>query len=184
MSQPIRTGIQGKGILLRPIDRQDLPLLRSFVNDPEVMYFSNVYWPVSDDRQERWFEVMSQASDAVWFAIANSGSAQEEVVGTCCLVGIDWIGRLAELRIRIGNKAFWGQGIGTEATRCLVQYGFSHLNLERIWLRVFATNERALRLYQKVGFQVEGRLRRAARLPGLTDDIILMGLLREEWQVL
>jgi RimJ/RimL family protein N-acetyltransferase len=176
------TGIQGEGVLLRPVCRKDLELLRQFVNDPEVMQFSNVYMPINDYRQEQWFEQMSKSADSVWFAIADSRQEQEKVIGTCCLVGIDWVGRSAELRIRIGDKDAWGQGLGTQASCCLLGYSFGDLNLERIWLRVFASNERATRMYQKLGFQVEGRLRRAAVVGGVVEDVILMGLLREEWR--
>src|SRR5688500_8279578 len=123
-------GIQGEGVLLRPVCREDLLLLRHFVNDPEVMQFSNVYTPINDYRQERWFEEMSKSADSVWFAIADNRQGQEMVIGTCCLVGIDWVGRSAELRIRIGDKRAWGQGLGTQASRCLLRYGFGDLNLE------------------------------------------------------
>jgi RimJ/RimL family protein N-acetyltransferase len=145
------------------------------------MQHSNVYSPINDLRQERWFEEISKSSDAVWFALADTHQEMERLIGTCCLVAIDWVARQAEFRIRIGDKAAWGQGVGTEASRCLLRYGFADLNLERIWLRVFASNERAIRLYQKLGFQVEGRLRRAAVIRGSVEDVILMGLLREEW---
>ena len=47
--------------------------------------------------------------DAVWFGVEALSSG--ELVGTCCLVDIDWIGRVAELRIRIGAKHAWGTAI-------------------------------------------------------------------------
>lgn len=167
-------------ITLRSLTQADLPILRQFVNDPEAMRGSGVYWPIDDLRQENWFQSVSKAHDTVWFGIEMVESAA--LVGTCCLVGIDWVSRLAELRIRLGDRTAWGQGIGTEATRLLVQYGFVDLNLERIWLRVYASNQRAIHLYEKVGFQHEGRLRRAAYIHGVAEDVLLMGLLREEWQ--
>jgi diamine N-acetyltransferase len=173
-------GIRGEKVLLRAIGRGDLETLRSYVNDPEVMHFSNVYRPIPDIQQERWFEAMTKSDSNVWFAITTS--QDEKLLGTCCLVEMDWVSRSAEFRIRIGDKSAWGTGVGTDASRCLLRYAFADLNLERIWLRVFASNERAIRLYQKLGFQVEGRLRRAAVVGGVVEDVILMGLLREEWQ--
>lgn len=176
------TGITGKGVVLRPLTRADLPLLRDFVNKPEVMQYSNVYWPIDDLRQENWFQGVSQSQEAVWFGIEVEQEAGRALAGTCCLVGIDWVSRLAELRIRIGDSQVWGHGVGTEATRLLVAYGFTDLNLERIWLRVYASNGRAVHMYVKMGFQQEGRLRRAAYIHGTLEDVLLMGLLREEWQ--
>lgn len=173
--------LRGERVALRALARADLEVLRGFVNDPEVMRFSNVFHPVSDAQQEQWFEGITRAGDAVWFGVERYEEKDRKLIGTCCLVGVDWISRLAEFRIRLGDKSAWGCGLGTEASRLLVRYGFMDLNLERIWLRVFASNARAVHMYTKLGFQVEGRLRRAAFIQGAFDDVILMGLLRTEW---
>ncbi len=174
------TGMVGDKVRLRAIVRADLETLRGFVNDPEVMQFSNQYHPVSDAEQAAWFESIGRAQDSVWFALDDVQGNEPKLVGTCCLVGIDWVSRLAELRIRIGDKDAWGGGLGTEATRLLLGYAFEGLNLERVWLRVFATNERAIRMYEKVGFQREGTLRRASFINGQMLDVVVMGVLREE----
>lgn len=175
------TGIRGSVVCLRALCRGDRETLRRFVNDPEVMHFSNVYHPITDVQQDAWFEQSSTASGSVWFGIEDCREATSMLVGTCCLVGIDPVARNAELRIRIGEKQAWGGGLGTEATRLLVRYAFQDLNLDRIWLRVFAFNDRAIRMYENLHFQIEGRLRKAAYVKGKAEDVILMGLLRSEW---
>jgi RimJ/RimL family protein N-acetyltransferase len=175
------TRIHGATVLLRALEREDLPPLRSFVNDPEVMRFSNTFRPISDEQQEAWWERTSRAADATWFGIEDIRSGRGKLVGTCCLVDVDWVSRVAELRIRIGAKGAWGHGLGTEACGLLVAFGFEHLNLGRIWLRVFGSNGRAIHLYEKLGFVTEGTLRRAAFIQGVTEDVVIMGLLREEW---
>jgi RimJ/RimL family protein N-acetyltransferase len=175
------SGLTGDQILLRALVSADQETLRSFVNDPEVMRFSNTFHPIGDGEQARWFESIGRASDSVWFGIVDARESTNKLIGTCCLVGMDPIVRLAELRIRIGDKTVWGHGLGTEATRLLVRYGFNDLNLDRIWLRVYASNERAIKLYGHLGFQVEGTWRQAARVDGHPEDIVLMGLLRVEW---
>lgn len=178
--KPIDAGLRGNSVALRAITNADLDTLRSFINDPEVLKFSNVYRPVSDGQQAAWFASIDGASSQVWFAIDRLDDAS--LIGTCCLVDIEWIGRVAELRIRIGDKGAWGKGFGSDACDRLVEYGFQTLNLERIWLRVFAPNTAAIRMYEKLGFVVEGRLRRAWHFQGVTDDVIVMGLLRDEWK--
>jgi RimJ/RimL family protein N-acetyltransferase len=171
----------GSKVRLRAVERGDLETLRRFVNDPEVMRFSSAYEPISDVRQERWWEATSAATDGVVFAVEDIRADDPQLIGTCSLVGVDWITRLAELRIRIGERSAWGQGLGTEACEHLLRYGFEDLNLERIWLRVYASNERAIGMYAKLGFVSEGRLRRAAYIRGLAEDVVIMGLLRPEW---
>lgn len=172
--------MHGQAVRLRALTSSDQELLRAFINDPEVLQFSNVYRPISDVQQQAWFHSAVTNDHQAWFGIETLAPA--ELVGTCCLVDIDWVGRVAELRIRIGDKAAWGKSLGHEACALLVDFGFRHLNLERIWLRVFARNPRALQVYRKLGFVEEGRLRRAWRLAGVTDDVIVLGLLRDEWR--
>ena len=64
----------------------------------------------------------------------------------------------------------------------LLRFGFEQLNLNRICLRVFAENERAIRLYEKTGFQHEGRWRQAEYRHGRYHDMLWMSVLRDEWQ--
>jgi RimJ/RimL family protein N-acetyltransferase len=52
----------------------------------------------------------------------------------------------------------------------------------RVWLEVYEYNKRGLRVYENVGFRVEGRLRQDTFREGRYWDTILMGILREEWQ--
>ena len=82
---------------------------------------------------------------------------------------------------RLG-KAYWGKGYGQDAVRTLLDYGFRHLNLARIALRVLADDERAVGAYRKAGFVEEGRLRAHAWYDGARHDELVMSVLREEWQ--
>jgi RimJ/RimL family protein N-acetyltransferase len=175
------TGIRGHKVTLRALVREDLEALRTMVNDPEVMRTSNVYRPISDLEQTAWWERALKDPHAVWFGVEHMQGARGRLVGTCCLVDIEPVGRKAELRVRIGDKGSWGKGLGSEACALLVRYGFRELNLERIWLRVLDDNERATKLYEKLGFVLEGRLRRSDFVGGAYHDMILMGLLRDEW---
>ena len=177
-----RDGLKGKSVRLRGLERADLDALRAIVNDPEVMRFSNTYRPISDVEQSAWLEAALQCSTSVWFGIEDARRAPPPLVGTCCLVDIDTVGRKAELRVRLGDPRSWGGGLGTEACTLLVEHAFAELNLERIWLRVFDHNVRALRLYEKLGFVIEGTLRRHDWVGGAWRDTTLLGLLREEWR--
>ncbi|MBI1945864.1 MAG: GNAT family N-acetyltransferase [Deltaproteobacteria bacterium] len=182
MTDDRRGGYRGTNVRLRALERGDLEDLRAMVNDPEVMRFSNSYRPISDVEQAAWLEGVVKNGSAVWFGIEDARRGASRLVGTCCLVDIDPIGRKAELRVRLGDPDSWGGGLGTEACALLVQHGFLEVNLERIWLRVFDHNMRALRLYEKLGFVVEGRLRRHDWVGGDRRDTVILGLLREEWR--
>ena len=104
------------------------------------------------------------------------------MIGNSGFFNIDWRNRGAELGIVIGDKAYWNKGYGTEVMRLLLHHGFTTLNLHRIFLRVFEGNPRAIRAYEKAGFVHEGRMRQAEFRDGKYLDVLLMSVLRPEWQ--
>jgi diamine N-acetyltransferase len=104
-----------------------------------------------------------------------------KLIGTCAFDHINWHVRYAEFGIVIGEKSYWNRGFGTEAVRLLVMHGFNTLNLNRIFLHVFDTNPRAIRAYEKAGFTLEVRERQAEFKHGKYTDILLMGILKDEY---
>lgn len=94
-------------------------------------------------------------------------------IGYVELREINWRQRSGELRICIGEKAYWGRGYGTDAMRLFLDFCFDSLKIEYIYLRVYRSNARAIRCYMKSGFAVEGLLRAGRR--DWDDDIVLMG---------
>jgi len=172
--------IRGERIALRPVDPEhDLEACFQWFNDPEVTRHLGRVDPPITRTQER--EVLARQTDpdrGAFFAIeAEDGT----FIGTCAILGIWHRTRTGNVGIAIGDKRYWSRGYGTDALRTLCAYGFVELNLQRIGLRLDATNERARRCYEKCGFQVEGRLRRAAYSQGRYVDELVMGVLREEF---
>jgi RimJ/RimL family protein N-acetyltransferase len=99
-------------------------------------------------------------------------------VGSANLFHFDLYAGHAEAGISLAAEAR-GRGVGTEAVRQLVEFGFRRRNLRRIHLQAIASNLGALRSYEKAGFVVEGRLREHAWVRGAYEDIVLMGILRD-----
>jgi RimJ/RimL family protein N-acetyltransferase len=89
---------------------------------------------------------------------------------------------VAWLGIGIGDREQWGKGYGREAMELVLRYGFHELNLHRIQLTVFEYNERAIALYEKLGFRREGVYREFMQRDGKRYDMLLYGLLRREWE--
>lgn len=115
-------------------------------------------------------------SDALSFIIEKADT--KKAIGSCQLLNINWIHRNAELQIRIGEGGFQGKGYGSEAVRLLVDFGFKDLHLHRIYLHVFSSNARAIKAYEKCGFEREGVLREAAYIDGGFVDVVAMAILR------
>jgi diamine N-acetyltransferase len=168
-----------ENIRLRPLQRKDAHLLYEWITDRELVIHNSPYFPVSELDHEAWIErMMTKQSDLVIFAIDEIAS--DKSIGTCQLLNINWIHRSAELQIRIGDASNQGKGYGTETVRLLCQFGFYDLNLHRIYLHVFADNQRAIRAYSKSGFVQEGVLREAGWIDGKRVNVVVMGLLKND----
>lgn len=116
-------------------------------------------------------------------AVAFVVDVDRTAVGRASLFDIDPFAHHAEAGISLLPEAR-GRGIGTEAIRQLVEFGFVRRNLHRIHLQAIQSNTAALRAYEKAGFVVEGRLREHAWVRGAYEDIVLMGILRSEQTLL
>jgi RimJ/RimL family protein N-acetyltransferase len=103
------------------------------------------------------------------------------LVGNCSFFDLDWRNRCCEIGIFIGDKEFWGRGYGTQVMRLMLNYGFNTLNLNRVYLRVYESNPRGIRCYEKAGFRHEGRLRQAIFQDGRYIDLLMMSVIRSEW---
>jgi RimJ/RimL family protein N-acetyltransferase len=177
--------ILGEHIRLRAITREDLPLFVEWLNDPEVTHGLMHFLPMSIEDEVDWYEGMRKQPQAERPLMIDILTEEGwEPIGDCGLFGIDWRIRQAEFGIVVGAKQHWDKGYGTEAIKLILQHGFNTLNLNRIALRVYENNPRAIRSYEKAGLQTEGRLRQGHFDNGEYVDVILMSILREEWEMI
>ena len=143
-------------VRLRALERADLPRSLAWVNDPEITRFTGTLYPVSAAEEEAWYERLQNDPAQRIFALEIEGGLH---VGNGGFRDIQPVPRKAELWIYIGDRSRQQSGVGTAAIRELVKFGFERMNLHRIWVRVFAYNERALKAFEKCGFTREGLLR-------------------------
>jgi RimJ/RimL family protein N-acetyltransferase len=172
--------LRGERVVLRAIEREDLPNYVRWLNDPDVLEYFGFYRPLSLAQEEQWYENMLQARDTLNFAI----EVDDEHVGGCGFANINHQDRNAEVGLFIGVKEMWDQGLGADTLRTLLRYGFDCLNLHRIYLRFFAENARGRRCYEKVGFKEEGRFREHMFRHGRWIDELRMGILENEWRAI
>ena len=85
---------------------------------------------------------------------------------------------LASIDILIGDKNYWSKGYGYDAMKTVMDYGFKKLKLRKIELKVFSYNKRAIKLYKKIGFLIEGRRLKSIFYNGNYYDEIEMGIFR------
>ncbi|MFC4597849.1 GNAT family N-acetyltransferase [Cohnella hongkongensis] len=173
----------GTSIMLREYRREDLPWIRQWVNDPDiVVHLSDIFlYPHAEQSTESYVESMLEGrSDSKGFVIADL--ATEAYIGQISLDAIDWKNRVGKIGIVIGSQEHMGRGFGTEAMKLLVDFAFREMNLNRLELEVYDFNERAIRSYLSCGFVQEGRLRERQYKKGRYWDVIQMGLLKSDWK--
>ena len=174
--------LKGEKVVLRAFERADLERIHQFNNDVEVELAGGGDPPMPQSLARLQAEYDSRASkggrDNADFVIEADGKC----IGVCGLERFDETAQTCELGIGIGDKEYWGQGYGRDTVRILLDYAFRLRNMRKVWLRVWGNNERAIRCYRACGFVEEGRLREHVWSNGRYEDLIYMGVLRDEWQ--
>jgi len=174
--------LQGKRVLLRALQRDDLESLCRFNNDLEIELAGGGDPPMPQPLEFLQAEFAAQASsggrDNARFAIEADG----KFIGQCALFNFDSTARTCELGITIGDKDYWGKGYGGEAIQLLLDYAFRLRNQRKVFLCVNGNNARAQRAYLACGFVEEGRLRQQVWSNGAYDDLVYMGILSDEWE--
>lgn len=169
----------GDKCYLSPISFDDLEKYTEWVNDMEtglyVLFASKVY-----DLQKEKTALENLTKNNCVMAIVDKDT--NKAIGFCGLHNIDEVHRTATFGISIGDKSYWGHGIGTEATNLIVDFGFNILNLNSISLEVVDFNKRAIKCYEKCGFKSVGKKRQAIFKAGNYHDLLLYDILASEFQ--
>ena len=173
--------LTGELVVLRPVDEGDYEALAVAMADPDVTRLTGSHGEIGEEKARQWYRTRKYQTDRLDLAIVDKASG--EVVGEAVLNDWDPDNQSCNFRILIG-AAGQGRGLGTEATRLIVEYGLEEIGLHRISLGVYAFNPRAQRAYEKAGFKVEGVLRDALLWDGEWVDEIIMAVLAPDWEAL
>jgi diamine N-acetyltransferase len=167
--------LRGQRVTLRPVEWADQAQIVAWRNEPHVMRGLFSYRPLSLAQQEQWFAAYLNSQGERLFIVEAEGGIP---IGTVGITNIDFRNRRAEYgRMLIGDRSYLRRGYATEATLLLLDYAFEELNLHRIYLKVLADNDAAVRLYRRCSFEVEGRCRDAYFAEGRFHDVLIMAVL-------
>ncbi|MEU9591161.1 GNAT family protein [Streptomyces sp. NPDC048219] len=181
MDFSVKPVLTGDRTVLRPFTEADAEHMWEIVNDPEVVRFT--FPPdsaLTPERLRDWYGSRGARPDRLDLAVTDP--ADGELLGEVVLYEWDPVNRSCTFRTLIGPRGR-GRGVGTEATRLIVGHGFEQAGLHRVQLEVYGNNHRALRVYEKAGFVVEGVRREAAWRDGEWVDEVVMAVLDREWAV-
>ncbi len=176
--------ILGERVALGPSMRSQIPTIYRWFNDFRVTVLSgDPLRPVTleslyadydrqnskEEQQQRWVEFSMYERVTMRF------------IGLTSLRHLDHRNRTATFGILIGEKDCWHKGYGTEATKLILDYGFTVLNMHNIDLTTYGYNEAAHKAYLKAGFREIGRRRQACRWRDHVYDEIIMDCLATEF---
>ncbi|MEJ2765945.1 GNAT family protein [Photobacterium sp. MCCC 1A19761] len=173
--------LQSKMIKLRPLDVDDTDEFYLWACNREVTQFSisSYSYPKSKTDISKWLAGINNDSKSISLGITCGETGR--LIGYAGIASISTLNRCGEYFILIGDKEYWGKGIGTEVTKLVTDYGFKDLGLHRIELTAYATNPSAIRAYEKAGYVHEGVKRQSGYRNGQFIDKVQMSVLSHEW---
>ncbi len=169
--------ISGEKCYLAPINIDDAELYTKWLNDLEVVQYLTLRYRMISLLPEK--EVLERLSKEHNYGIVTND--EDKLIGNCGFVEVDNINRTCEIGIFIGDKEYWGKGLGTESLKLLISYGINYLNLRSFMLGVFSYNERAIKSYKKIGFKDIGARRKSVIFKNKEFDMLYMDLLSDEF---
>lgn len=167
-------------VYLRALEPEDYRITIKWRNDNEI--WSLVGGPkyyVSSEFEKNWIQNAINNHDEVRLAICLK--EDNKLIGLASIVDIDWINRSAHCPSLIGEKNYWGQGIGTESRLLLLQFAFYERGFERIWAHILEENIGSIKMLEKCGYKKEGLLRNSIYKDGRFQNQVVMSVLRKEF---
>jgi [ribosomal protein S5]-alanine N-acetyltransferase len=173
--------IVGSRIVLRKLKLADAPTVYRIMQNPKVTRYLFVGQPYRKAHAVEfirkiwsWWRLRKSFGYAI--VLKETG----ELIGSIGLMRVDWSNRSGEIGYSIGEQ-YWGHGYMSETVALITNAAFRTLQLERVFARVFVGNTASERVLEKVGFSLEGTLRRHHHKEGRWFDMQYFAVLRSEW---
>lgn len=174
---------RGERVLLRPLERAEIPTLRRWVNDPEVTQFLMQVFPIMEKEEEEWFDNL--AKNRHNFVLGIVERKENKLIGVTGLHNIHWQHRTATTGAYIGDKEDRGKGYGQESKMLMLDFAFNTLDLFAIRSSAMAHNIASLTYLKRCGYVKVGRIPNWIRCQnGSRSDEVLLVVTQERWRPL
>ena len=172
--------LRGKRIYLRLLSWEDLRDRVIWINDEGNIQTLLFDWPTSLEKTQKWFSNVLMDSSKLNLSIVDSET--NELIGMTGLLNIDRINHHAQLYITIGNKKYRGAHLPDEVIPLVLEYGFTELELKKIYLYTLPNNSRGRHVYERNGFKRDGILRQQVYCRGKQQDLYVHSILKTEFE--
>ncbi len=169
--------IEGKKCYLSVIENEHIDFLIKLRNNPKVRFYMANRFPINSELMK---EYVSKAYKNKEILLLIVDKRSEKLAGLVQLGDYNWPNGRAMLAIVI-DPEFQGKGLGKEATELILDHAFNTLGLRKICLEVYEFNKRAIELYKKSGFKVEGKYKNHSLKDGKYYTLYFMTLLKRDF---
>ena len=172
--------IKGDKVTLRHVRLSDAERFVKWLTDPKVyQYLQAQNRHLTLKKEKEWIKKSLKEKTDKRFAIETLDKVH---IGVVSLERVEVKHKRATLGIFIGEKSYWNKGLGTDAARTILKYGFEKMKLHKVELDVFGYNPRAIKVYRRLGFKKEGVKREHNYHRGKFWDVYHMSILDREWK--
>lgn len=180
MEFPQRPLIETERLILRLVDKADLPALFAVNGDDEVIrYTPHPSWKSPADG-EAWFSRatanLETRAGLQFVIVLREGGLP---IGTMVLFHFNEVVSSGEVGYSL-MRAHWGKGLMKEALAAFVEFGFETVGLQRLEAKLDPRNVASAKVLESAGFTHEGRQRRNHFAKGEVSDTGLYGMLRDD----
>lgn len=147
-------------IRIVPFDYEHIPEKVKWYNDREIRKYLHYEEDFTIEMTKRWLEKIKNDKTRFENVIQVFDNGNYVDIGIIGLFNIDMKNKKAGFYITIGKKEYQGKGLAKKATLKFLKYCFGKFNLEKIFLYTDFKNTKAIRLYEKCGFELEGKLKK------------------------
>ncbi|SDN67019.1 GNAT family N-acetyltransferase [Bacillus sp. OK048] len=173
--------LQTERLTLQPFKKEDASRIKDLANNKELASILGLPHPYELEYAEDWIAVQpEQIEKGVEYPLTIVSNELNEIIGTIT-IRIDNSNNKGELGYWIG-KDYWGNGFATEAVHKIIEFGFTQLNLNKIWASAISRNKASKIVLEKAGLQKEGTLRQNRLLKNMYEDVDVYGLLQIEYK--
>lgn len=173
--------LTGDHIFLREVRPSDVnEAYYSWLNDQETRKFLETrYVPRGLNDILDFVQSKQSCANEPFFAICVKSTGQH--IGNIKLGPINWLQQRADISLLIGEKAFWGQGIATEAIKLVTAFAFNELNLNKLQAGAYHENAGSIKAFLKNGFVQEGYIKEITRRNNTPIDMVVLGMTRSDY---
>ena len=172
---------EGKFVTLRALEKEDLPSLKEWRNSLHVRKSTREYKLLNMINQKNWLESIHQSNTQkdIMFGILNK---KKKLIGVTGLTYIDWKNRNSEISIYFSTKNWQVKTEAKEVINLVMEYGFEELNINRLYVEIFALMKENIKLFTKMKFIKEGQLREKIWRENKWWDTLIFSKLAKEYK--